>query len=188
MKAWLASGPSRTEFGEPRPTNEQAIVFVGFKRSEFVFVSVEVNIIQYEPAGACLSSGNTDSRGGHRTSAGARCPVPSVESVYPSEEAFSMNRWKNYVWLAAGVAAIAVVGSFTARPVIAQIKAAFVQNVNEPGLNPYQYYVSFKQGFVFPNGAGACNGAICSFTLPAVPAGKRLVVTNITGNIFVDNP
>ena len=99
-----------------------------------------------------------------------------------------MNRWKNYVWLAAGVAAIAVVGSFTAKPVIAQIKAAFVQNVNEPGLNPYQYYVSFKQGFVFPSAAGSCNGAICNFTLPAVPAGKRLVITNITGNIFVDNP
>jgi hypothetical protein len=99
-----------------------------------------------------------------------------------------MNRWKNYVWMAAGVAAIAVVGSFTAKPVIAQIKAALVQNVNEPGLNPYQFYVSFHQGFVFPSGAGSCSGVQCNFTLPAVPAGKRLVVTNITGNIFVDTP
>jgi hypothetical protein len=99
-----------------------------------------------------------------------------------------MNRWKNYVWMAVGLAALSLVGTFTARPLLSQIKAAFVQNVNEPGLNPYQFYVSFKQGFTFPQGVGTCTGVQCDFVLPPVPSGKRLVITNITGNIFVDTP
>src|SRR5258708_1611040 len=99
-----------------------------------------------------------------------------------------MNRWKNYVLMAAGLASLSVMGTYTAKPLLAQIKAAFVQNVNEPGLNPYQFYVSFKQGFTFPQGVGTCAGAQCNFVLPPVPTGKRLVITNITGNIFVDTP
>ena len=99
-----------------------------------------------------------------------------------------MNRWKNYILMAAGLASLSVMGTYTAKPLLAQIKAAFVQNVNEPGLNPYQFYVSFKQGFTFPQGVGTCAGAQCNFVLPPVPTGKRLVITNITGNIFVDTP
>jgi hypothetical protein len=99
-----------------------------------------------------------------------------------------MNRWKSYILMAAGLAALSVVGTFTAKPLLSQIKAALVQNVNEPGLNPYQFYVSFKQGFTFPQGTGTCLGAQCNFTLPAVPGGKRLVITNITGNVYVDTP
>jgi hypothetical protein len=99
-----------------------------------------------------------------------------------------MNRWKNYILMATGLAALSAMGTYTAKPLLAQIKAAFVQNVNEPGLNPYQFYVSFKQGFTFPQGVGTCTGAQCDFVLPPVPTGKRLVITNITGNIFVDTP
>ena len=99
-----------------------------------------------------------------------------------------MNRWKNYILMSAGLASLSVMGTYTAKPLLAQIKAAFVQNVNEPGLNPYQFYVSFKQGFTFPQGVGTCTGVQCNFVLPPVPSGKRLVVTNITGNIFVDTP
>jgi hypothetical protein len=102
------------------------------------------------------------------------------------EEA-QMNRMKTYVWMAGGLVAMAIVGSFTARPLIAQIKAAFVQNVDEPGRNPYASTVFFANGFEFPAG-GVCGNAQCELHFQAVPAGKRLVVTNIIGNVYVDTP
>ncbi len=70
-----------------------------------------------------------------------------------------MNRWKNYVWMAAGVAALTVVGAFTAKPLLAQIKAALVQNVDEPGRIPYQSSAVFAQGSPGPaTGFAAARG------------------------------
>jgi len=49
-----------------------------------------------------------------------------------------------------------------------------VQNVNEPGLNPYQKFISFNQGGAY------CYNFACSVEFPAVPAGKRLVITYVS--------
>ena len=51
ITAILSSGPSCTEFDAPKFVNPQRTEFVGFRRSEVVFVTVAVNMIQYWPAG-----------------------------------------------------------------------------------------------------------------------------------------
>lgn len=62
-------------------------------------------------------------------------------------------------------AALATV--FTERQAIAQaVRAALVRNEDEPGRNPY----SEQQG---------CFGAGCTVALTPVPAGRRLVLTNV---------
>jgi len=91
-----------------------------------------------------------------------------------------MNRWKNYVLMAAGVAALTLVGAFTAKPLLAQIKAALVQNVDEPGRSPYSSASNFTNS--------SCSGVLCVIRFTPVPAGKRLVVTNLTGQINVGAP
>jgi hypothetical protein len=91
-----------------------------------------------------------------------------------------MNRWKNYIWMAAGVSALSVVGAFTAKPLLAQIRAALVQNVDEPGRNPYSSYI-----FVRPEN---CVQLTCSVQFDAIPAGKRLVATSVIGTIPVARP
>lgn len=59
-----------------------------------------------------------------------------------------------------------------AAPVMAQTRAAIVQSIDEPARNPYQE-VQFNV---------ACRGTtVCNFTFATVPAGKRLLVTNIAG-------
>jgi hypothetical protein len=83
--------------------------------------------------------------------------------------------------MAAGVSALTVVGSFTAKPLLAQIKAAMVQNVDEPARNPYQDGAAFSQG-------SGCSGTFCNVYFATVPAGKRLVITNITGVVYVASP
>ena len=78
--------------------------------------------------------------------------------------------------LAATLALIAVLGKFYARPLLAQVRAALIQNVDERGRIPYRDTVRV-----------ACPpqslGGDCSFVFKAVPSGKRLVVTNISGFI-----
>jgi len=62
-----------------------------------------------------------------------------------------------------------------ATPAAAQTRAALVQNIDEPGRNPYQEAVF-----------SSCIGSqFCNFNYSAVPAGKRLVLTQITGYIDV---
>jgi hypothetical protein len=90
-----------------------------------------------------------------------------------------MNRWKNYVVLAAALGALSVLGTFTAKPLLAQIKAALVQSVDEPGRNPYQSFVLLS----------SCNTQFnCFLPFTKVPAGKRLVATNVAGLIPVTSP
>jgi hypothetical protein len=50
-------------------------------------------------------------------------------------------------------------------------KAALVENIDEPGRNPYQASVIFNQD---PTN---CTQFVCTADFPAVPAGKRLVIT-----------
>jgi hypothetical protein len=89
--------------------------------------------------------------------------------------------------MAAGLAVLAIWGGFAAEPALAQVRAAFVQNVDEPGRNPYASTVFFANGFEFPSG-GTCSSSQCELHFQAVPAGKRLVITNIIGNVYVDTP
>lgn len=83
--------------------------------------------------------------------------------------------------LAAVLAGLFTAGHFYAKPVLAQVRAALVQNIDEPARNPYQ-----ESFFSY---LGNCNagGQFCNFNYSAVPAGKRLVVTNISGYVDVTN-
>ncbi|MDO9315012.1 MAG: hypothetical protein Q7T97_10750 [Burkholderiaceae bacterium] len=75
---------------------------------------------------------------------------------------------------AAVALAVAAVGALSALPAAAQTRAALVQSVDEPGRNPYQETLSDL----------ACRGTtVCSVNFATVPAGKRLVVTHISGYI-----
>jgi hypothetical protein len=61
-------------------------------------------------------------------------------------------------------------------------------NANGPGSSPFQQTVTFSA-----NPPSACRAIptspqVCDFQFPAVPAGKRLVVTNVSGMLFVDGP
>jgi hypothetical protein len=61
-----------------------------------------------------------------------------------------------------------------ASPALAQTRAALVQSIDEPGRNPYQETQSNT----------TCRGTtVCSFNFAAVPPGKRLVLTNISGYV-----
>lgn len=65
-------------------------------------------------------------------------------------------------------------GALHAPSVMAQTRAAFVQSVDEPGRNPYQETQSNT----------TCRGStVCVFDFSTVPAGKRLVLTNISGYV-----
>ena len=67
------------------------------------------------------------------------------------------------------------------KPLLAQVRAALVQNVDEPARNPYQEYI-----FSYLSNCSA-GSQFCNFSYSAVPAGKRLVVTNISGYVDVAN-
>ncbi len=57
-----------------------------------------------------------------------------------------MNRFKNYVLMAAGFAVLVMtVGVFSAGPAIAQaVRAALVSNVDEPGRIPYSVAIHME--------------------------------------------
>jgi hypothetical protein len=86
-----------------------------------------------------------------------------------------MSRFRDYVLMAAGFAMLVMtVGAFTAGHAIAQaVRAALVSNVDEPGRVPYQFGRDFLD----------CNPGNCLVQFPPVPPGKRLVITNISGDI-----
>lgn len=65
--------------------------------------------------------------------------------------------------IAAGLLLLAVVGKFYAPPVLAQVRAALVQDVDQPARAPFQVTV---------------NADIKNFTFTSVPipSGKRLVI------------
>jgi hypothetical protein len=81
---------------------------------------------------------------------------------------------KNKLWALAGTLAIlATLGHFYAKPLMAQVRAALVSNVDDPGRIPYQLGRNFLD----------CNPGNCTVLFPSVPPGKRLVITNISGRI-----
>jgi hypothetical protein len=73
--------------------------------------------------------------------------------------------------------------SFVADNAIAQLRAALVKNVDEPGRMPYQEMVSYNGG----SSPTCATSQFCIPTFSPVPAGKRLVVEHISAMIFVVN-
>jgi hypothetical protein len=85
-----------------------------------------------------------------------------------------MKKFTTQILTATGfVILMATVGLWSAPRLMAAIKAALVQNIDEPGRNPYQETVTLIDG---------CPGAPaqCLLDFAAVPAGKRLVVKSIS--------
>ena len=80
--------------------------------------------------------------------------------------------------LAAGLALIAVLGKFYAVPLIAQVRAAVVKNIDERGRVPYMV-----QAHCDGLGGGITNQCAASF--PAVPGNRRFVVEYTNGNLVV---
>lgn len=81
--------------------------------------------------------------------------------------------------LSAALSVIAVAAcAWVAAPAAAQTRAAMVQSVDEPARNPYQQTLSDV----------SCRGTlVCSFNFGLVPAGKRLVLTHISGYVDTAN-
>ena len=78
---------------------------------------------------------------------------------------------------AASLALVAVLGHFYAKPLLAQVRAALVSNVDDPGRIPYSYAITCS-----------FTGARCISELPKVPAGKRLVIENFSGLVYESLP
>jgi hypothetical protein len=76
---------------------------------------------------------------------------------------------------AGALALLATLGHFYAKPLLAQVRAALVQNMDEPGRHPYQVRIGFDtaQGF--------------AADFPDVPVGQRLVVQQIMVESEVPN-
>lgn len=87
-------------------------------------------------------------------------------------------------FLALGIVLIAIaafLSSVTLREAIAQtIRATLIKNIDEPGRTPYQVFLQSARG------EANCGTNYCSFLLPAVPANKRLVITNVSYSIPLD--
>lgn len=90
-----------------------------------------------------------------------------------------MNKFKSYVWMAAGFAVlVVVVAGITSAPAIAQIvKAALIKNVDERGRVPYSAAFQACGSFVVNCGTSAGN---------SIPTGKRLVITHISAQVVTD--
>ena len=90
---------------------------------------------------------------------------------------------KTYGLMAGGFALVGVVvGAFTAGPAIAQaVRAALVSNVDDPGRVPYQVGINDPVAFL------DCS-SVCVTEAPQVPAGKRLVITNVSGVLLTGLP
>ena len=75
---------------------------------------------------------------------------------------------------AGALALLVVLGKFYAVPVMAQVRAALVKNIDERGRIPYmqQVFLNCVVGSPF-----------CDLHYPAVPTGKRLVIEHVSANI-----
>jgi hypothetical protein len=80
--------------------------------------------------------------------------------------------------LAGGLAMLGVLGHFYAKPLLAQVRAALVSSIDEPGRIPYTAVLS---PFVT---AGGSTG----FSAPTVPSNKRLVITFVSAAFNGANP
>jgi hypothetical protein len=81
-----------------------------------------------------------------------------------------LKRWKNPVWVAAGLGALLVAGALTTGPALAQaVRAALVRDVDNPAVDPVR--TALLVSLETSDNARSVDGLI-------VPAGKRLVIEN----------
>lgn len=73
--------------------------------------------------------------------------------------------------------------SIVADRAMAQLRAALVKNVDEPGRMPYQQLV----GFIVEVGVNCINAQHCIVSFNPVPAGKRLVIEHMSMLVWVQN-
>lgn len=97
--------------------------------------------------------------------------------------------YRRWLAVAAILAAVGAVVAVTPDPLVAQIRAAFVKNVDETYRQPYEVYSEF---WAVASSSDQCtlNCANWSqgwnsflFDLPPVPAGKRLVIKHVSGRL-----
>jgi hypothetical protein len=75
---------------------------------------------------------------------------------------------------------LVALGHFYGKPLLAQVRAVLMLNVDDPGRTPYQFFLTMQ---------GSCPiNNPCQGNVPAVPVGKRLVLTNITGFLSSSSP
>ena len=79
---------------------------------------------------------------------------------------------------AGALALLAVMGKFYAQPLMAQVRAALVKNIDEPGRNPYTAFL--------PCYSSSTNS--CTAFFPAVPANMELVVQHISMSVDTPTP
>jgi hypothetical protein len=75
---------------------------------------------------------------------------------------------------AAALALLGTLGHFSAKPLLAQIRAALVKNIDERGRTPYMVQVTCGTPGV---------AAQCESDFPVVPANKRFVVEYVNGSL-----
>ncbi|MGH9720610.1 MAG: hypothetical protein ACRD8O_10385 [Bryobacteraceae bacterium] len=72
------------------------------------------------------------------------------------------------------------------------MKAALVKGIDEPGRNPYQAFRPFNLTVPSSDSSYFCqqppSPPVCTLIFPTVPAGKRLVVENVTGFVAAIAP
>jgi hypothetical protein len=93
--------------------------------------------------------------------------------------------YKGVFLLAAGIVISAVISEITPSRVRAAI-ATLVQNVDEPGRNPYQELAGFGFGSGISCFAGPPPSCLVDIKFPPPPAGKRLVALRISGEIITN--
>jgi hypothetical protein len=76
---------------------------------------------------------------------------------------------------------LSVLGLYGPDNANAQVRPAVVKNVDEAGRIPFQFFLDARRG------DPECGVNYCSFYLPAVPANKRLVITNVAMTITLDS-
>jgi hypothetical protein len=86
---------------------------------------------------------------------------------------------KNKLFTLAGALTLfAVLGHFYAKPLMAQVRAALIKNLDERGRNPYSPTLVCV----------AIQGGGCEADFPTVPAGMRLVVEYVDLSVQGDSP
>lgn len=99
-----------------------------------------------------------------------------------------MKQIARYSLPALGLLAVTVIIG-TSSSARAAVRAAFVQVIDEPGRNPYQTNREFAYNFQGSDYQCVQSGPPeCNLFFPGVPAGKRLVIENVTGAISVLSP
>jgi len=79
--------------------------------------------------------------------------------------------------LAGALALLAVLGKYYATPVLAQVRAAIVKNIDEKGRIPYHEFASCENpSTVLP----------CIVNFPPVPANRRLVIEYVNAEFRVN--